>query len=322
MKARSIRIASVQFQHKNGKRTYNLSVVETFVKKAAMNKVQLIVFPEMCLTGYGFLNKLTKEELIELSEDINDSKSISLIKDLSIKLNIIIGVGLLERTKELELFNSYIVCKPDGNMSVHRKIQTFESKYISSGNDYTIIDTKLGIKLGVLICYDNNIIENCRITALKGADILLSPSQVGGSLSKSPHALGLIPVELWENRLNDPLKLLKEMQGPKGREWLLRWLPSRAHDNGYFVVFSNGVGRDEDEIRTGNAMIIDPYGRIIKEARTYKDKMIIADIDLSLLDMCTGRRWIRARRVELYKDLITPIGNEMDTRSLHSAEKI
>ena len=45
----------------------------------------------------------------------------------------------------------------------------------------------------------------------------------------------------------------------------MRWLPSRAHDNGLFLIFSNGVGVDDDEIRTGNAMILDPYGRILAE---------------------------------------------------------
>ena len=44
----------------------------------------------------------------------------------------------------------------------------------------------------------------------------------------------------------------------------MRWLPARAHDNGMFIIFSNGVGRDEEEVRTGNAMVIDPYGRIVK----------------------------------------------------------
>jgi predicted amidohydrolase len=43
----------------------------------------------------------------------------------------------------------------------------------------------------------------------------------------------------------------------------MRWLPARAHDNGLFLLFSNGVGADDDEVRTGNAMILDPYGRII-----------------------------------------------------------
>ena len=63
----------------------------------------------------------------------------------------------------------------------------------------------------------------------------------------------------------------------------MRWLPSRAHDNGLFLIFSNGVGVDDDEIRTGNAMILDPYGRILAETWKADDAMVIADLDASLL---------------------------------------
>jgi hypothetical protein len=50
----------------------------------------------------------------------------------------------------------------------------------------------------------------------------------------------------------NPAAAQAELCGPKGRGWLMRWLPSRAHDNGMFLLFSNGIGLDDDEIRTGN----------------------------------------------------------------------
>lgn len=53
-----------------------------------------------------------------------------------------------------------------------------------------------------------------------------------------------VPVALWQNRYQDPDALKAAFQGRNGREWLLRWLPSRAHDNGMFILFSNGVGLD------------------------------------------------------------------------------
>jgi len=121
---------------------------------------------------------------------------------------------------------------------------------------------------------------------------------------------------LWENRRLNPQAIEEEFRGPKGRAWLMRWLPTRAHDNGLFLVFSNGVGVDDDEIRTGNAMIIDPYGRIITETWKAGDDMVIADLDASLLDLCTGRRWMQARRPELYEPLTVPTGIERDTRTV------
>ncbi len=48
--------------------------------------------------------------------------------------------------------------------------------------------------------------------------------------------MGQIDLTLWENRFEDPEAVEAEFRGPKGREWLLRWLPARAHDNGMFLI--------------------------------------------------------------------------------------
>ena len=96
----------------------------------------------------------------------------------------------------------------------------------------------------------------------------------------------------------------------------MRWLPARAHDNGVFLVFSNGVGVDDDEIRTGNAMILDPYGRILTETYRANNDMVVADLDASLLEVSTGKRWIKTRRPELYGPLAVLTGMEQDTRTV------
>jgi predicted amidohydrolase len=126
---------------------------------------------------------------------------------------------------------------------------------------------------------------------------------------------------LWENRKQDPEAIEAELRGPKGRGWLMRWLPTRAHDNGLFLIFSNGVGVDDNEIRTGNAMILDPYGRILAETLTAGDDMVVADLDASLLEVSTGRRWIVTRRPELYGPLTVPTGMEQDTRTVRFDKK-
>ena len=92
-----------------------------------------------------------------------------------------------------------------------------------------------------------------------------APHQTGGCDTPSPRAMGTIDPELWKNREKDPEPIEAEFRGPKGRGWLMRWLPARAHDTGMFLIFSNGVGIDDDEVRTGNAMILDPYGDILVE---------------------------------------------------------
>jgi predicted amidohydrolase len=187
---------------------------------------------------------------------------------------------------------------------------------MDSGSEYTVFDTPHDCRVGVLTCYDNNIVENTRITALQGADVVLAPHQTGGCNLKNPHAMGLVDKALWDNRRKDPQAIEAELRSDKGRGWLLRWLPSRAHDNGVFYVFSNGVGVDDDEIRTGNAMILDPYGRILTETWKADDDMVVADLDPALFEKSTGRRWIKTRRPELYKPLLESTGQEQDTRKV------
>src|SRR5690606_34485178 len=88
------------------------------------------------------------------------------------------------------------------------------------------------------------------------------------------------------------------------------------HDNGLFLLFANGVGPDDNEVRTGNAMILDCYGRILAETCKPADDMVIADLDLSLRERSTGARWIKARRPDLYGILTERTGREQDTRSV------
>lgn len=209
---------------------------------------------------------------------------------------------------------------PDGSYHAHRKLHPFEHQTIQQGDNYTVFDTPWGIKAGILICWDNNLIENPRITALMGTNIILAPHQTGSTDSRSPYSMKPIPITLWENRQQAPEALRDAFQGEHGRGWLMRWLPARAHDNGVFYVFSNGVGLDDDEIRMGNAMIIDPYGRIIKESDAIEDDIVIADLDLDLLPMSTGRRWLSGRRPELYGTLTKTMGYERDTRSVRFAD--
>jgi len=248
-------------------------------------------------------------------------KSLSAVIELAKKHKIGVGAGLVEAAEEGALFNTYAVCFPDGTYKLHRKIQAFEHECISSGDAFTVFDTPWGIRMGVLICYDNNIIENCRVTALMGAQVVLSPHQTGGTHSRSPHGMKVIPMVKWVNRHTDPAAIEAEILGPSGKQWLMRWLPSRAHDNGYFCVFANGIGQDDNEVRTGNSMVLDCYGRIIKETWAAADDMVVADCDLTLLDKCSGHRWMRARRPELYGILTQKMGYEMDPRTARFSEE-
>ena len=315
-----LRLAAAQFHHRAGDKAYNLAVVERLAREAAAAGAKILACPEMCVTGYWHVRNLGRDALEALAEPVPGGASTRKAMALSRELNLAIGIGLIERADDGGLFNAYVLCQPDGSFACHRKLHAFENEHIRSGDRYTVIDSPLGVRIGVLICYDNNLVENARATALLGADIVLAPHQTGGCASRSPHAMGLIDPKLWREREANPAAIEAEFRGPKGREWLMRWLPARAHDNGFFLVFSNGVGEDDGEVRTGNAMIVDCYGRILAETWEAKDKLVVAEADLDLLPLCTGRRWLRARRPELYGILAERFGNELDPRQARFAE--
>jgi predicted amidohydrolase len=318
---KDIRAGSVQYNHVPGDKEANLRTIGLFARQAADRGVRLLVFPEMCITGYWHVRKLGREDIEALSESVPDGPSTRKLLRLSEQYGLTLGAGLIERSKEGRLYNTYVVAMPNGQTARHRKLHCFISEHMASGDAYTVFDIPQGARVGVLTCYDNNIIENVRITALMGAEILLAPHQTGGCDTPSPRCMGLIDPKLWDNRDKDPAALEAEFRGPKGRDWLMRWLPARAHDNGMFLIFSNGVGLDDNEVRTGNAMILDPYGEILAETWQAEDTMVMADLEASRLDMCTGSRWIRSRRPELYESLTVPTGSELDTRTLRFTGK-
>jgi predicted amidohydrolase len=309
-----VRAAAVQMQHAPGDVPTNLNKIRQFAEQAAQSGAELVVFPECCVSGYWHLRKLSKDELFQLAEPAVSGPTYMCLMELASRLKITVGAGFIERDGE-DLYNSYTVVMPDGSSATHRKLHCFISGHMKSGDQFTIFETPFG-RCAILICYDNNIIENARICALAGAEILLAPHQTGGCNSGSPFAMGVIPTEMWDRRESDRQAIESEFKGDKGRGWLLRWLPARAHDNGLFVVFSNGVGTDDDEVRTGNAMILDPYGRTLAETWAAEETFVIADLDPTLRDRSTGSRWIRARRPDLYGPLATATGQEEETRSV------
>ena len=316
---RDIRAAVVQFNHRPADREYNFQRIGHFVQEAAERQVELIAFPEMCITGYWHVRRLPRQGVAALAEPVPQGPSTQRLSGLAQRFGMVVGAGLIEQGEDGRLYNTYCVALPDGRVERHRKLHCFISSHMDSGDAYTVFDTPLGCRVGVLVCYDNNLVENTRITALMGAEVLMAPHQTGGCRSASPGIMGLIDPALWAARARDPAAIEAEFRGPKGREWLLRWLPARAHDNGLFHLFSNGVGPDDGEVRTGNAMILDPYGDIVAETGRAADDMVVADLRAERLAHCPGRRRFKARRPELYGALSQMTGAEDDIRAVRFA---
>ena len=201
---KNIKVASIQFEHAPGDKQANLDKVRRFTAEAAEQGVELVVFPEMCVTGYWFLRDLSRDELLELSEPVPSGATTQKLLRLAKQHNVSLGAGLLEISDAGELFNSYVVAMPDGRTVCHRKLHAFVNEHIASGSEFTVFDLPNGSRAAILICYDNNLFENTRIVALKGAEILIAPHQTGGCRTPSPRCMGVIDQALWHARHEKP----------------------------------------------------------------------------------------------------------------------
>ncbi|MCX8526333.1 nitrilase family protein [Chryseobacterium formosus] len=298
----NIKISTAQFEARNADRAYNLSVIEKLAKKASEEGSDVIAFHECSITGYTFARHLNKEQMLDLAELVPNGESTQKLIEIATRYDIVILAGLFEKDENDNLHKSYICVDKNGLIANHHKIHPFINPYLTPGKGYTIFDIK-GWKCGILICYDNNIVENVRATTLLGANIIFMPHVTMCTPSTRPGA-GFVDPKLWQNREADPTSLRLEFDGMKGRAWLMKWLPARAYDNGIYAVFSNPIGMDDDQLKNGCSMIIDPFGDILAECRSFDDSFVTVTITSEKLANAGGSRYIKARRPDLYRDII------------------
>lgn len=294
-------IATVQFENRSGDKAYNLQIIEKMCAQAVADGAKVVSFHEMCITGYTFLQHASLEEMQHLSESVPDGPSTQRLIQIAQKNNIAVLAGLLEEV-DGKFYNTYVCVSPEGFVASYRKLHPFISKFLSPGDAYCTFEL-FGWTCGILICYDNNVIENVRATALKGANIIFAPHVTMCTPSTMP-GRGFVDPKLWENRHRDPVALRLEFDGPKGRRWLLRWLPARAYDNGVYYIFSNPIGMDDDQLKNGNALVLDPFGEIIAEVKSFENTFVIGLCTPEKLIQAGGFRYRNARRPELYRDIL------------------
>lgn len=299
---KNLKIATAQFENKSNDKAYNLSVIKNLTQKASLHGADVIAFHECSITGYTFARHLDKQQMLDLAEPIPDGASVTTLINYAREFNIAILAGLFEKDEEGNLFKAQVCVDKNGLVAKHRKLHPFINPHVNPGNSYTVFDL-LGWKCGILICYDNNIVENVRATRLLGADIIFMPHVTMCTPSTRPGA-GFVDPELWKDKENNREQLRAEFDGLKGRSWLMKWLPARAYDNAIYAVFSNPIGMDDDQLKNGCSMVVDPYGDVIAECTSLDNEITIAEVSADKLSLAGGYRYINARKPELYGDII------------------
>ena len=168
-----IKLALAQISSRRENKKENLQKIEEFTIKAKEQAADLVIFPELSLTGY-----VLHDQIYELAEII-PGPSTKRIEDLAKKTgtHIIFGMPELSEKTKATIFNTAVFVGPKGFIGKYRKMylpthSVFEEKrYFRPGYQTAAFNTPIG-NIGLFICYDIFFPEVCRLTRLKGAAIV------------------------------------------------------------------------------------------------------------------------------------------------------
>lgn len=156
----------------------NLQMIEVHARKARTEGAELVVFPELAVTG--LTNPVTSAQPIP-------GPATEVLREIAGSLGLYLVCGLAERAGEV-LHNSACLVTPDGAVSVYRKthLAADERSWATAGDGWTVVDTPIG-RIGLLIGHDASFPEAGRVLALRGCDLIVCPAAIKGRFS-SPHA--------------------------------------------------------------------------------------------------------------------------------------
>ena len=292
----TFQVATVPLISLRGNASQNVANVSAWLAEAALKEISLVVFPEACLVGYEDTLNLRRRELATLAEPL-DGRSIDEVAKAVERTGVAAGIGFIERAADGRLFNSYVICMPGGVRCCHRKLHMVEHPGIERGEQYTVLDTTWGVRIGILIGADNYLIENVRMTALMGATLLVAPHRTYGSDGHGGAALQRLSRA--QRSRPDAAHSTVTAARAGGADWLRQSLMARASDNGMFVVFSNGSDTGGHQ----NGMVIDPGGRVLAERESSSSPMVSAEVDPGLIAGSVGQQCLTARRSNVQETL-------------------
>ncbi|MBK8551593.1 MAG: hypothetical protein IPL53_11240 [Ignavibacteria bacterium] len=223
-----------------------------FCDRAIKNNADLIVFPELSLTGYS-----VKDLNYVISLELNKTKVLDKLKAKSKKISII--CGLVEEDENFAIYNSGVFISDGEIKFVHRKIYppTYglfeEFRYFSKGNECKAHETKFG-KIGLLVCEDMWHMSLPYTVTMDGAQVI-----VGIAVS--------------------PTRLAVNYDKFKNYEVNSQQHCAYARILSSYFVFCNRVGFEDGVNFWGGSEVIDPFGNVIAVAKLFDEDLIYADIN-------------------------------------------
>jgi N-carbamoylputrescine amidase len=273
----------------------NFASAVAHIRDAAAKGANIVCLPELFQTQYFCQREDTS--LFDLAESI-PGPSTARIGELARELGVSIIASLFERRAAGLYHNTAVTLGADGELaSIYRKMHIpddplyYEKYYFAPGDlGFKAVDLACG-RVGTLVCWDQWYPEGARLTAMQGAEVLFYPTAIGWHPAEKEE-FSVAQYDAWQTIQR-----------------------SHAIANGVFVAGVNRVGHERGDIRGnraagpgiefwGGSFLADPFGRIIARASHDKEEVLVAEIDVALIED-TRRNWpfLRDRRIDAYSSM-------------------
>jgi predicted amidohydrolase len=239
-------VALAQISCKPGDKERNLKRIEEAASRANRKEADLLILPELSLTGY-----VVRDQIYELAERIpgESSKRIERIAEKT-DLHIVFGMPELSGNTQATLHNTAVLVSPKGIVGKYRKMylpthSVFEEKrYFRPGYQPAVFSTNLG-KIGLIICYDIFFPEVTRLARLEGAQLIVC-------ISASPGVR---------------------------RNFFEVLTTARAMENTAYLAFVNLAGIEDGLQFWGGSRLLAPNGRILCQAKYDEEDFAVHEVD-------------------------------------------
>lgn len=266
--SRMVKVAAAQLGP-SGSKSENAERMRTLLDRAAAGGAQVVAFPELSLTPYF---PIRNERGYEQYFEPLDNPYLTAVREHAGRLGVATVIPFAERDG-IQLFNSAAICDAQGRVvGRYRKVHipgafplpgqgalVFEKLYFTPGDlGYPVWDLGFAT-VGVQICYERNFPEGYRILAMRGAEIIFTPTNL--------MRIGAV----WHSGT-----------------WELM-LQARAYENGCFIVGINKAGREWDLDYVGDSLVARPTdGAVVARSEAAADDVLVVEIDLD--DVAEARR--------------------------------
>lgn len=272
----TVRIGFAQYDVHFGEYDRNLATAVRLTESAP--EADLLVFPELGLTGYDFVDAA---EVERYAEPACSGRTAEALKELAARLDTSIVIGYPEYTTA-GCYNASMLILPNGETLNYRKMHLFSREldlFLPGDAPPRLLETPAG-RVGMMICFDWLFPETARLLAVQGAQIIAHPSNL----------------------------VLNYCQ---------QAMYCRSLENAVYILTANRTGTEERAGRkltfTGQSQLVSPAGETLIAAGPEEETVLLTEIDPTKADdkfITPVNDRIAGRRPELYHDLVHPRGDQ------------